>query len=61
MVYDGTFGTPKTDAGSRQIPLSESALQLLVEWKAHVKSLNPEALVFGTREGTPISPNNVLR
>jgi integrase len=60
-VYDGAFGTPKTDAGSRQIPLSESALQLLVEWKALVKNTNPEALVFGTREGTPISPNNVLR
>jgi integrase len=60
-VYDGTFGTPKTDAGSRQIPLSESALQLVMEWKALVKSTNPEVLVFGTREGTPISPNNVLR
>jgi integrase len=60
-VYDGTFGTPKTDAGSRQIPLSETALQLLVEWKALVNSADPEVLVFGTREGTPISPNNVLR
>ena len=60
-VYDGTFGTPKTDAGSRQIPLSETALQLVVEWKALVKSTDPEVLVFGTREGTPISPNNVLR
>ncbi len=45
-VYDGTFGTPKTEAGSRQIPLSETALQLVVEWKAHVKSAEPEALVF---------------
>jgi integrase len=25
-VYHGTFETPKTDAGSRQIPLSDSAL-----------------------------------
>ena len=60
-VYDGAFGTPKTKAGSRQIPLSETALRLVVEWKAHANNANPEALVFGTRLGTPISPNNVLR
>jgi hypothetical protein len=30
-VYDGTFGTPKTEAGRRQIPLSEAALGLLLE------------------------------
>ena len=35
-VYDGTFGTPKTEAGSRRIPLSDTALRLLIaEWKAH--------------------------
>jgi integrase len=60
-VYDGTFGTPKTDAGSRQIPLSGKALQLVVEWKADAKKCEPDALLFGTRLGTPISPNNVLR
>jgi integrase len=38
-VYDGTFGTPKTAAGSRQIPLSDSALRLVAEWKTHVKEL----------------------
>jgi len=60
-VYDGTFGTPKTKAGFRQIPLSDTALRLVVEWKAHAGNANPEALVFGTRLGNPISPNNVLR
>ena len=60
-VYDGTFGTPKTEAGSRQIPLSDTALRLLVEWKAHAKNTDPEALMFATRLGKPISPNNVLR
>jgi integrase len=60
-VYDGTFGTPKTDAGFRQIPLSGKALQLVVEWKADAKKCEPDALLFGTRLGTPISPNNVLR
>jgi integrase len=60
-VYDGTFGTPKTEAGRRQIPLSEAALGLLLEWKTDATTTAPEALLFATRMGTPISPNNVLR
>ncbi len=28
-VYDGTFGTPKPEAGCRQVPLSVAALQLV--------------------------------
>ena len=60
-VYDGTFGTPKTEAGSRRIPLSETALRLVREWTAHATDTQPEALLFATRLGTPISPNNVLR
>ncbi len=60
-VYDGMFGTPKTEAGVRQIPLSGAAFGLVLTWKAKAKSSDPESLVFGTRLGTPIGPNNVLR
>src|SRR5207249_10671105 len=60
-VYDGTFSTPKTTAGSRRIPLSNTAQQVNGEWKALAKNTEPEALVFSTRRGKPISPNNVLR
>jgi integrase len=60
-VYDGTFDTPKTEAGVRQIPLSELALRFIVEWKRNVKRTEPDTLVFSTRSGKPISPNNVLR
>ena len=60
-VYDGKFGTPKTEAGQRTIPLSETALMVIEEWKRRVKKPEPEGLVFSTRGGTPISPNNVLR
>jgi len=59
-VYDGIFSTPKTLAGSRQVPLSGGALQLVVEWKVAVKNTEPDALVFGTHLGAPIS-NNILR
>jgi integrase len=60
-IYDGTFSTPKTEAGSRQIPLSATAQRLVAEWKAHATKTDPEDLVFATHLGTPISPNNVLR
>jgi integrase len=60
-VYDGAFGTPKTEAGLRQIPLSDSALRFIAGWKLCAKRTEPNALVFSTRRGKPISPNNVLR
>jgi integrase len=60
-VYDGVFARPKTEAGARQIPLSDTTLKLIEEWKAHVECAEPDALVFSTRMGTTISPNNVLR
>jgi integrase len=60
-VYEGCFDTPKTAAGIRQIPLSDGALRLVSDWKARAKRTEPEALVFSTWSGKPISPNNVLR
>lgn len=60
-VYDGTFGTPKTEAGLRQIPLSDLAMELIGEWKQRTPKTEREALVFSTRTGKSISPNNVLR
>lgn len=60
-VYEGAFGTPKTDAGIRRVPLSEMTLTLLGEWHRLAKRTEPDALVFSTWSGKPISPNNVLR
>jgi hypothetical protein len=50
--YDATFGTPKTVAGRRQIPL-----RLVVEWSAPAKHAKPDALVFGTR---PMADNTLV-
>lgn len=33
----------------------------MAEWKARSANTAPDALVFGTRHGTPIVPNNVIR
>lgn len=60
-VYDGKFSTPKTEAGLRQIPLSGVALGFLGEWKQHAGRTTADALVFATKTGNSISPNNVLR
>ena len=60
-VYEGIFGTPKTEAGRREIPLSEAGMQYIMEWRQHATQVEPERLVFATRTGKPIAPNNVLR
>jgi integrase len=60
-VYEGRFITPKTAAGVRRIPLSGAAIKLIVDWRARVKRREPEALMFSTWSGKPISPNNVVR
>jgi integrase len=60
-VYDGTFSTPKTEAGVRQIPLSGPARALVHDWRERARGAEPGDLVFPTRVGTPIAPANVLR
>jgi hypothetical protein len=42
-VYEGAFGTPKTEAGIRRVPLSDLSVTLLTEWKEHAKKTEPEA------------------
>ena len=60
-IYDGVFDTPKTKASARQIPLSDAAGLLVAQWRARTQQIRPESLVFSTRSGTPLAPNNVLR
>jgi integrase len=60
-VYEGEFSSPKTAAGNRRIPLSEFAAELLLSWKRKAQQTEEDSLIFGTRSGKPISPNNVLR
>jgi integrase len=60
-VYEGAFGTPKTVAGVRALPLSKETVLLLKAWRERCKRREPDDLVFSTWSGKPISPNNVLR
>jgi integrase len=59
--YEGKFDTPKTEVGVRRIPLSAAARQLMLAWRERAEKTDPEALVFSTWSGKPISPNGVLR
>jgi integrase len=36
-------------------------MKLIADWRARAKGTAPDALVFSTWSGKPISPNNVLR
>src|SRR5262245_40424854 len=60
-VYDGTFGTPTPEPGRRQLPLSPAAIRLIATWRPQAAFCEPDALMFSTRAGNPLSPNNVLR
>jgi integrase len=60
-VYEGMFGKPKTEAGIRRVPLSDATVTLLTDWRSRATRTEPDALVFSTYSGKPISPNNVLR
>ena len=56
-VYEGTFDTPKTEAGRRRIPLSDTVWALIDAWRPRAKSGEPDALIFATASGKPIAPN----
>ena len=60
-VYAGQFSTPKTRSSVRRIPLSSPLVALLRDRKARTVSPGPGDLVFISRKGTPLRPDNVLK
>ncbi|MCH8269064.1 MAG: tyrosine-type recombinase/integrase [Acidobacteria bacterium] len=60
-VYMGRFSTPKTPNRVRRIPLSGPVVELLKRRKVQAVRDQPGDLVFATRKGTPIGPDNVLK
>jgi integrase len=57
--YKGRFGTPKTRARRRELPLVPTVLKALVAHRSRSLDTSPEALVFATRKGTPLNANNL--
>lgn len=60
-LYRGNFGSPKTQASRREVPLAEAVVQALVLQRSRSLDRSPEALVFATRRGTPLSAGNLLK
>jgi integrase len=59
ICYLGRFGTPKTRASKREVPLSSNVVEALNTHFSISANRNPEALVFATRNGGPLASNNL--
>jgi len=55
------IGPPKTEAGRRTLFVPENVLPLLVEHLDRFVGSGPDAWLFGTANGTPVSPRNLQR
>ncbi len=58
-VYDGQFNSPKTRSSVRTIPVGDALEEILLRLRG--KSAAPGDLVFASRKGTPLRPENVLK
>jgi integrase len=57
-VYEGVLDDPKTKRSRRTIPLGKQGIAILARYSA--SGADPEALVFATGKGTPLSRRNLL-
>jgi integrase len=61
MLPDGTPKAPKTDAGTRAVPLLPALRRLLVAWKLRAPHTGADRLVIATADGKPVAERNVRR
>jgi integrase len=59
--YYGHFGTPKTQASRREVPLPSTVVEALLAHRSRSRNTSGEALIFCTREGMPLAPNNLRK
>ena len=59
--YKGHFGTPKTRASRREVPLTPVVTRALQAHRVSCRDAANEALVFVTRRGTPLASNNLRK
>ena len=60
-VYKGKIDTPKTKQSIRKAALSNGVVAALGQWKSISLDTNPDAWVFPSERGTPLSRDNILR
>jgi integrase len=59
--FMGQFGTPKTRARRRELPLSHAVAEALKAHYSRSANRSPEGLVFATRHGGPLVSNNLRK
>jgi integrase len=59
--YRGTFGSVKAKSRRRNLPLSRSVVNALLEIRSTSRFAGPDDLIFASRKGTPLNENNLLR
>jgi integrase len=59
--YHGRFGTPKTKASRRELPLPSAIVQALLTHRSRSSDVSGKALVFCTSNGTPLASNNLRK
>ena len=60
-VYRGHVDRPKTTQSTREATLSQGVLSGLEQWRALCIDTRPEAWVFPSERGTPLTRDNILR
>ena len=56
-LYEGHFDEPKTRSSNRTVPLSAKGVEILSSMRPKV--VDPDALVFRTKKGTPLCRRNL--
>ncbi len=59
--YKGHFGSPKTRASRREVPLSPLVVRELKVHYSRSADRSPSALVFSTRQGGPLATDNLRK
>lgn len=58
-VYEGHFDKPKTKRSARIVPFGTQTAEIFVALRPH--GVDPNALVFASKEGTPLDRRNLLK
>jgi integrase len=61
MLRDGTVKAPKTDAGTRTVPILPALRRLLVEWRLRSPHTRPGDLVVSTANGGAVQERDIRR
>jgi len=59
--YKGNLGSPKTHASRREVPLVTVVLQALLVHRSRSLDTSPDALVFASRNRTPLNADNLRK